>query len=772
MKNSHNSSNLQDLKERLLDELTKSDPDSSAILFLSNRIAALDEKQVRFSADAAVIRRLGRELVGRQETALAELIKNSYDADATTVDVRFLYGHSGLLGIDITDNGNGMSRTELVDGFMRLASDQKIREPRSPRFNRRRAGRKGIGRFAAERLGDKLILTTKTASSKAIQLQIDWESFTQGAYLNEIATSMTEVDWEQEYGTKLKILLPRDSWNQQQIDRVFKSISALLNPYKTDKMTGSEATEPGFLVSFFRHDTVKQQDVTVADINLEIFDHAFALVEGRIASDGTLTWSVSSKRYDLPARWVPFVSDKNEPIVLSSAKNARLRAYYYINRSDLYPTLAYASIRAQLEANGGIRLYRNGFRVLPYGEPEDDWLQLDELESRRIHSNVSLANRNFMGAIEVDDIEGHVFEETSSREGLIENAAYIELRDSFSAMLVNAARQITAVRLQEGGRSSLRPARAEEVIAEAQKAAERLATSANLEVREHTVGIAPPQAPSSDGPTPTSHHDELAKIKAGLAEAQRLTQEQAMLRSLASLGLTVAEFAHEFKHQSQFIELTAEQLKRLAPPGPISDKCDELVERVEGARDFSAYFGEMVSKGGIGERKPMELYLLARDFAEGVKPMLETPPIELIVEKPSSYDIYSTNMYRAEWASILMNLLTNSLKAIRRQRTKGRILVTTGFADASTVFLEFCDNGDGISPENRDRIFDAFFSTTGASPAGRPDLNHQLGSGLGLKIVSDIIDGVGGKVYVAEPPAGYSTSVRIEVPTADLGELE
>ena len=112
-------------------------------------------EELYFTADAALIDRIGRELVGKQETGLLELVKNSYDADATAVKVTFEQDN-----LTIEDNGTGMNRQELISGFLRLAGDMKIRKPVSERFERRRAGRKGIGRFATQRLGRHLVLST------------------------------------------------------------------------------------------------------------------------------------------------------------------------------------------------------------------------------------------------------------------------------------------------------------------------------------------------------------------------------------------------------------------------------------------------------------------------------------------------------------------------------------------------------------------------------------------------------------------------------------
>ncbi len=122
-----------------------------------------------------MLARLGRELVVRHETALSELVKNAYDADAQRVVVRIM-GPSHGNYIEVADDGSGMTHEALLQGFMRLATNDKVEHPVSPKFKRRRAGRKGIGRFAAERLGKKLILITATeAAESALRMEIEWE---------------------------------------------------------------------------------------------------------------------------------------------------------------------------------------------------------------------------------------------------------------------------------------------------------------------------------------------------------------------------------------------------------------------------------------------------------------------------------------------------------------------------------------------------------------------------------------------------------------------
>ena len=132
-------------------------------------------------------------------------------------------------------------------------------------------------------------------------------------------------------------------------------------------------------------------------------------------------------------------------------RDVAMKAHYFILSPDLLPGLAYTRIRELLGERGGIRFYRNGFRVVPYGDPDDDWLQLDEIYSKRSQTLAPIGNRNFFGIIEIDDPDGVDFEERTSREGLIDSPAFEELKALLSSVLVTAVNAIAADRGRIGG---------------------------------------------------------------------------------------------------------------------------------------------------------------------------------------------------------------------------------------------------------------------------------------------------------------------------------
>ena len=171
------SKSAEDLQAEIATELAKKPIDTLKVAGLANALADLETGFVRFSVDASHVERLGYELVGKQGTALAELVKNAFDADATivTVDIDDATGDGGIIRIE--DDGMGMNIDDIRRAWMRISTASKVNQPLSPRYNRRRAGKKGIGRFAVQRLGRALTLTTgQRGQESGWQLDVDWDN--------------------------------------------------------------------------------------------------------------------------------------------------------------------------------------------------------------------------------------------------------------------------------------------------------------------------------------------------------------------------------------------------------------------------------------------------------------------------------------------------------------------------------------------------------------------------------------------------------------------
>lgn len=377
-----------------------------------------------------------------------------------------------------------------------------------------------------------------------------------------------------------------------------------------------------------------------------------------------------------------------------------------------------------------------------------------------------------MGFVSLDDPNGLLFEETSSREGLIESLALREVRDIMSAILEAAVLRIESARDKGRGRKKKRDADS------GQKAAEETEAAAG------TIAAVVEKLTADGAIDPTDRERlqnallrmiDAAKISADLSrDRDDILKELNLLRILSSMGLIIAEFTHDFSHLAETMELSLRGIKRAAATS--GDQLEEALEVFDGqfrhVRAFTGHFGNMMTSNASRELQTIDLYDFARRFRDDMKAMFDRRGLVLNVERPAEYDIHTTKMHPSEWSSILLNLLTNSMKAAQRAQRPAVISIRVGVETPGKVYLEFCDNGDGIPLENRELVFHAFFTTTGGSAATAAESVQALGTGLGLKIVSDIAQAAGGDAMVIDAPANYSTCIRVTVPSGDPDQNE
>lgn len=720
-----------------------------------------------FETDAAIIARLGQELVAKQETALIELVKNSYDADATEVDVVLQSPSLKSKALKITDNGVGMTKEELISGFLRLASDMKVRAPRSKLYDRERAGRKGIGRFATHRLGDRLTLRTWTdETSNGFELFVDWRKFTSGKALSNVAVQVQEIG-PRKRGTTILIENLRDEWSDEQIRRCWRGVLALQQPFPVAPVEAHERKDPGFEVRFLKEGTLFRDETLVADLQTEILDHLHAVIELHVDEDGVAKWRITHNKLGDDRPWQAIHHahrDSDSPPPYSFIRNVWMTAHYVILAPDLLPSLVYTRVRDVLADEGGIRLYRNGFRVVPYGDRENDWLRLDELYAKR-SLLIPIANRNFFGVIEVHDRSGSMFEEHTSREGLIETPAFRELRDIASAVLVSAATRISEDRGRKTRAGTPRPAPAPKTdVDEIKRAAEALTEAAGRTGEGAGSGAAQEAAKRASEAARL-----IADKSAELAAAEeRLADEASMLRFLATLGMTTAEFSHETGMTFEAFRLDFDAVFKSAVDAKKNDP--EFAERSERARGMldrldtlTSYLNALAAARSAREMRAVSAKALVKRFEKGLASQAKSQNIEFKVKVPALDPLYTKPLHEAELASILLNFYTNAVKAMKRAQGKRRILITAERGEEG-IRIRFADTGDGIPVEIRERIFHPFFTTRAAPPAGASDVEHAGGTGLGLWIVNQIAENAGGEVQVVEPPEEYATCMELTLP--------
>lgn len=749
-----------DARDDILQAVRNGDLSVDDVIALAHNLAREDRERVRFLVDASHISRLGLELVARQETAVAELVKNGYDADAT--EVRLLFENVGQSGgcLEVFDNGVGMTQDELVDGFMRLSTPSKVERPTSEVFQRQRAGRKGIGRFAAQRIGTKLTVTTQTRTSPcALRVLIDWKRFERNLDLSSISARVQKINRMEVDGTILLIEELREAWTQAQIRRAYRYVSELLQPFPLLISKESTRSDPGFKAVFLQNNG--NGPVIIADEQRSIYQHAIAVIEGGVDSEGKGSWSVASERLLLdeqesigPSREL---KKSNDGDLYSELRDIQFKAYYFIQEAGLIPNGDRGSVSEILRNRGGIRLYRNGFRVLPYGEPFNDWLRLDAASrSRRVLS--ATGNSAFLGFVEIHDPDGEQFEETSSREGLVENESFRELQDYVLRSLIAAIRRVESARGR--GRKSRSVSAPKPEVEPAAVVAE---ISRLLDEVEYN---------SRDGDAIGA--ETVDRIREGIAELGSLSisllEERAMLRVLASLGLTIGEFTHEVR-----ISLGASMLQTRELSGRFAGQEEvQLINELDGQlrilSNYVQYFDQTIVANSHRGLQIEEVRDVLNSFEKIIKPSLDREDVNLVREV-RGHGLFVTPMHPSEWSSILLNLFTNSLKAMRRARRKGRLLINVR-GEPNSIVIYFSDNGDGIPFPNRERVFEPFFTTSSPpGPMSTSDVDQLTGTGLGLKIVRDVVEARGGEINVIDAPEGFSTCLRIALPRAKESEI-
>lgn len=760
--------NEEQIRLQLQQLLESHSKNYSQILLLSNKLAEFDKEHVRFSIDGGLIDRLGNELVARQETAVSELVKNCYDADATHVTLTFR--NTDKIGGEllIEDNGTGMTEQQLRDGFMRISSSEKIKNPVSAIYHRKRAGKKGIGRFSVQRLGRKLIIQTFTASANTgFELCIDWNSYAENKELGFVSNTIKSIPKCDFVGTRLLIKDLRDRWPEASISRIYQYVSDVIQPhdiFRTKKKNNSVDT--GMEVLFYLNN--KNIHKEIHDLKLSYNQMALATIEGGVDSEQHGYYHVYSDKLKLDFTDNVGYDTEDKYSEFRNIKNLKFKAYYFIYQKNLIPHGQMTSIKKYALNNSGIKLYRNGFRVLPYGERGDDWLSLD-LSTRRRSILPTHTNQNFFGFVEISDDSGN-FEETSSREGLLNNDAFVELQNFIYRALVNAVVKIAEVRnvkivsgqKKENGTWEDINVRIKNIFFTLSELDKELATADNtVEARRKRqkaiVNL-------------KKEVDEIDKLQKKAQKKQ--IKDTAMLRVLGSVGLTVGQFIHEVKNHFININKEVALLNNVSGIQEVHQHTAILSSNFRDLNTYVSYFDKVISDNVVRDLRPLDLRSEIGRFVNSIEEDLKRVGIELVEPIIHGYFLYTVPMHPSELSSVLFNFYTNSRKAIKRANSSGKIMIECG-TSGDIVYLEFSDNGDGVPKEIEDRIFDEFFTTTSARSLDSIDSTNEVtGTGLGLSIVRDIVKSYRGTVRIVSPKIDYSTCIRVEFPKATKKHLQ
>jgi hypothetical protein len=380
---------------------------------------------IAFQPRARLLKLIGEELISDEVVALSELVKNSHDADAGTVSVTFRSVTSEGGTIEVFDDGVGMDVATLLGRWMEPAASTKVGKGRqiTPK-GRRVLGEKGVGRFAADKLARCLEIVSRCRSrSDEVQALVDWDRYDNGSLLLSEVQNRWEVRPAHEvnpHGTLLRMTGLRAAWSERMFRRLSIRLSRLLSPFRRDDpfVIRIESDE-------FPHYS--------GELRADFLDRAPYRVEAEFDGRQTISLSLNGRRSTLQ-RWNGQGELACGPVCI--------RLYVFdLEAEALAKVGPRQEARAWLREWTGVSIYRDGFRVWPYGEPHDDWLRLDQ---RRVNSPVEhLSNNQVIGFIDLGRDRNPELKDQTNREGLIHNQAFEDLRRLvyFVLQAVEAERQ-------------------------------------------------------------------------------------------------------------------------------------------------------------------------------------------------------------------------------------------------------------------------------------------------------------------------------------------
>lgn len=698
----------------------------------------------RLRPRARLLRTLGQELISNEVAAVIELVKNAYDADATRVLVRFASPlEIGKGSIEVLDNGHGMSLDLVTTVWMEPATPAKRDRLRSPKLNRRYLGEKGIGRFASSRLANELeVVSRAEAKAKEVYAIFDWTQFDfEDRYLDEVVVLWEErlpieicpdgsilALWkgtekppsrpELSHGTIIRMAGLRQTWEAKQFEDLRRGLARLIAP-RAEKQQEFDI-ELKLPSEFSEFSTAIQPPA--------ILKHPHYTVNGRINGDGSynLTYKIlaEGKKYPFKGkflrakvsedRWeVRDSTDEEEPEKAYPLECGPLEIELRVwDRDELGNVLqkvqsTVQDVRRDLDAMAGINIYRDNFRVLPYGEPQDDWLRLD---IRRVQTpTLRLSNNQIYGVVHITADGNPKLKDQSNREGLDENQALRDLRMVMIAILARLEQERYKTRPREKGK---------------QKAVGGLFSRFSLQPLTDYIARKLPkdkEAKQIVRSTEAAYNSHIKEIQTVLARYQRL----------ATLGQLVDHVLHEGRQPIAAIVNEADLgLADMERQNGTNDIRSIAARRLQVIRRqiavLATAFRRMEPFGGRLRGRPAQLYLenIIGDALAIFDSDLKR--LNIKVTLPESQTLVRVDP--SEMEEIIVNLVTNSLYWLERVPVKKReIVVSVKRKPSDEIEILFSDNGPGVPTEDREFIFDPYFST------------KTDGIGLGLSITGEIV---------------------------------
>ncbi len=760
--------------------------------------------KIPFKVSARTARLIGRENVANAEAAIIELVKNGYDADSKSIQIIFKGKDLYLI-----DNGHGMDPATLENGWMVIGTDNKQLSPKTP-GGRIRSGAKGIGRFALDKLGGHTVMYTLQHDQQTLKWEVSWENFEKsGKTVDDINASITTLDhseFERLYkelvgtkagsGTILHIQKLRDDWNKHSLDKLFYSLQALVPPasdkdfridLRSDRFPKKYGSVEPLIASGYDYELNASYDAKNQEIHFEVKRNELdvqllhksymGIYEqkgmGTRPFDPETFKKGSYKGVKSLAEVIPGINESGVPLQgvgdfsfqLIFAKNTRP------NDEDVekypYRTVDYRERNEWMKKFGGIRIFRDNFRVRPYGENRDDWLRLGERQAQspggpgqRI-GGYKVRPNQVTGSVYISRLSNTNLEDKSSREGIVENEPFELFKNILKGILTILEEDRNRVffslsqLFKETSGDEVIKQRAKEAIAKVKKSEEEKSHHDNGRGRkeEYAERIA----------------DYVEVLE---SQGQDKDEEIKILRSLASAGIITAAAAHELNGLKNHMTVRTRQFEKLLEKylnkddfkdkSPAHDPFKRLDQMGESDKKIVSWmdYALMPLRRDRRLRNKINTEEYFAGLEEGWGSLLRDRRIGLKV-KTDVPEGLSIKAFPIDLDTIFNNLLINSTEAfVSMKSTEERSITLEIGKRNQKLKIIYEDNAGGLDASFKDapdRIFMPHI-TTKVNPAG-----EVTGTGMGMYLVKVIVDENEGSIIIDNVPGHFKLLIELQV---------
>ncbi|MEE3719690.1 ATP-binding protein [Tumidithrix elongata RA019] len=667
-----------------------------------------------FKFSPQILARLGEELISSFEQSIIELVKNAYDADATECAITLNNTRQVGGSIEISDNGVGMNADEIENRWFLIGKSQKNVNNRTPKYDRIPAGSKGLGRLAALRQGARVYLASRPENELGTEyyFEIDWYALDNSDSVDTVEFKIEQRSTNKGQGTDITIGNLHTILSDREVKKLARELILLSDPF---------GDPTGFTPTLIAPEFAELEE----RVSSAYFDAADYHLHASLDPNGKAEFSLRN-----PSGQILVAADA-EAIAKKYSKsrypNMRVEfdfwAFVFERESFSTRRVTIEEVKKWLDTMGNVSLYHRGLRVRPYGDPEDDWLEINKLRGRTPMTRP--ATSTSIGKIVVEDPEEMLLPKTD-RLGFVDNEAFTQLK----TFATDALRWMADYREKEAAK-----------LTELKRTVKKRQLSQNVEIaRENLTQAIRESVPVSVRPVV---QDAYQKLEVAVEQEYEAIREDIQLyRSLATVGTTSATFAHESGKRVTLLDKATSRIetqgKRAFP-----DQYERILAiPVESLRKALAAIKNFVKfpvhllKRGKRRSEEINIHNVIEESVTLFKPFLEVGSgITVEIQK----NCQSSNIFGsvALLESILTNLLTNAGNAFfntRGARLSNRKIIIRTENIGNRIAIRVMDNALGIKGVDVEDIWLPGITTN-------PD-----GTGLGLTIARDCAEDLGGEI--------------------------